>query len=80
MSPYEILQSGGSVEHNNPEAGAVWLQRLAGHFPKHVWINPEPEGLWQYRQSISVIGQLLGQRMFPLTLDGLTRAMRQLTK
>jgi uncharacterized protein with von Willebrand factor type A (vWA) domain len=80
MSPYEILQPGGSVEHNNPEAGAVWLQRLAGHFPKHVWINPEPEGLWQYRQSISVIGQLLGQRMFPLTLDGLTRAMRQLTK
>lgn len=80
MSPYEILQPGGSVEHNNPEAGAVWLQRLAGHFPKHVWINPEPEGLWQYRQSISVISQLLGQRMFPLTLDGLTRAMRQLAK
>jgi uncharacterized protein with von Willebrand factor type A (vWA) domain len=80
MSPYEILQPGGSVEHNNPEAGAVWLQRFTQHFPKHVWINPEPEGLWQYRQSISVVRQLLGDRMYPLTLDGLTRAMRMLSK
>jgi len=80
MSPYEILQPGGSVEHNNPEAGAVWLQRLASHFPKHVWINPEPPGLWQYRQSISVINQLMAGRMYPLTLDGLTRAMRELSK
>jgi uncharacterized protein with von Willebrand factor type A (vWA) domain len=80
MSPYEILQPGGSVEHNNPEAGAVWLQRLTQHYPKFVWINPEPEGLWQYRQSISVIHQLMGGRMFPLTLDGLARSMRQLSK
>ena len=80
MSPYEILQPGGSVEHNNPEAGAVWLQRFTQHFPKHVWINPEPEGLWQYRQSISLMRQLLGDRMYPLTLEGLTRAMRTLGK
>lgn len=80
MSPYEILQPGGSVEHNNPEAGAVWLQRFTQHFPRHVWINPEPEGLWQYRQSISLVRQLLGDRMYPLTLDGLTRAMRMLSK
>ena len=80
MSPYEVLQPGGSVEHNNPEAGAVWLQRFTQHFPKHVWINPEPEGLWQYRQSIAVINQLMGGRMYPLTLDGLNRAMRTLSK
>jgi len=80
MSPYEILQPGGSVEHNNPEAGAVWLQRFTQHFPKYVWINPEPEGLWQYRQSIALGRQLLGERMFPLTLEGLTRAMRVLSK
>jgi hypothetical protein len=80
MSPYEVLQPGGSVEHNNPEAGAVWLQRFTQHFPRHVWINPEPEGLWQYRQSISLIRQLMGDRMYPLTLEGLTRAMRQLSK
>jgi uncharacterized protein with von Willebrand factor type A (vWA) domain len=80
MSPYEVLQPGGSVEHNNPEAGAVWLQRFTQHFPKHVWINPEPEGLWQYRQSISLVRQLLGDRMYPLTLEGLTRAMRVLSK
>jgi len=80
MSPYEVLQPGGSVEHNNPEAGAVWLQRFTQHFPKFVWINPEPEGLWQYRQSISVIRQLMSDRMYPLTLEGLTRAMRTLSK
>jgi hypothetical protein len=80
MSPYEILQPGGSVEHNNAEAGAIWLQRFAAHFPKHVWINPEPEGLWQYRQSISLVNQIIGGRMFPLTLEGLTRAMRLLSK
>ncbi|MGE5338525.1 MAG: vWA domain-containing protein [Gemmatimonadota bacterium] len=80
MSPYEILQPGGSVEHNNAEAGAVWLQRFTHHFPRHIWINPEPEGLWQYRQSIAVINQVITGRMFPLTLEGLTRAMRQLSK
>jgi uncharacterized protein len=80
MSPYEVLQPGGSVEYNNEEAGAVWLQRFFATYPKSVWINPEPEGLWQYRQSISVIRQLAGGKMFPMTLDGLTRAMRQLSK
>jgi uncharacterized protein with von Willebrand factor type A (vWA) domain len=80
MSPYEVLQPGGSVEYNNEEAGAVWLQRLFSTFPKAVWLNPEPEGLWQYRQSVSVIRQLAGGKMFPMTLEGLTRAMRQLSK
>jgi hypothetical protein len=80
MSPYEILQPGGSVEHDNPEAGAIWLQRFIGQFPRSAWINPEPEGLWAYRQSVSVIRQLIGGRMYPLTLEGLTRAMRALSK
>ena len=80
MSPYEILQPGGSVEYNNEEPGAEWLQRLTHAFPKHAWINPEPQGVWQYRQSISIIGQLMNQRMFPLTLAGLEGAMRLLSK
>ncbi len=80
MSPYEILQPGGSVEYNNEEAGAEWLQRLTNAFPKFVWINPEPQGVWQYRQSISVIGQLMNQRMYPLTIKGLEDAMRLLSK
>jgi uncharacterized protein with von Willebrand factor type A (vWA) domain len=80
MSPYEILQPGGSVEYNNEEPGAEWLQRLTGTFPKFVWINPEPQGVWQYRQSISVIQQLMNQRMYPLTIKGLEEAMRLLTK
>ena len=80
MSPYEILQPGGSVEYNNEEPGADWLQRLTSAFPKFAWINPEPQGVWQYRQSISVVQQLVSQRMYPLTLKGLEEAMRQLTK
>jgi uncharacterized protein with von Willebrand factor type A (vWA) domain len=80
MSPYEILQPGGSVEYNNEEPGAEWIGRLTNAFPKFAWINPEPQGVWQYRQSISVVQQLVNQRMFPLTLAGLEGAMRLLTK
>ncbi|MCD6662852.1 MAG: VWA domain-containing protein [Comamonas sp.] len=80
MSPYEILQPGGSVEYNNEEPGAEWLQRLTHAFPRYAWINPEPPGVWQYRQSIAIIQQLMGQRMFPLTLKGLEEAMRLLSK
>jgi uncharacterized protein with von Willebrand factor type A (vWA) domain len=79
MSPYEILQPNGSIEYNNPEAGAVWLQRLTAQFPQYAWINPEPEALWPYRQSITIIQKILGGRMYPLTVDGLTRAMRRLS-
>ncbi len=80
MSPYEIVQPGGSVEYNNEEAGAVWLQRFAHQFPKFVWLNPEPEGLWQYRQSITIIRQLMSDRMYPITMEGLDRAMQLLSK
>ncbi len=80
MSPYEILQPGGSVEYDNPEAGAAWLQRFTSAFPKFIWLNPEPEGLWQYRQSIAVIQQLMSHRMFPVTIEGLERGMRLLSK
>ena len=80
MSPYEILQPGGSVEYNNEEAGAEWLARLTQAFPKFAWINPEPQGVWGYRQSISILQQILNHRMFPLTLPGLEGAMRLLVK
>jgi uncharacterized protein with von Willebrand factor type A (vWA) domain len=78
MSPYEILQPGGSVEYMNEEAGSVWLDRLTQAFPKHAWINPEPQGVWGYRQSIDLVQRLMHQRMHPLTLAGLEAAMRQL--
>ncbi|CAN1556283.1 Uncharacterised protein family CoxE-like [Burkholderiaceae bacterium] len=80
MSPYEIVQPGGSVEYNNEEAGAEWLQRLTHAFPKYAWINPEPQGVWQYRQSVSIIQQLMSNRMYPMTLKGLEEAMRMLSK
>jgi uncharacterized protein with von Willebrand factor type A (vWA) domain len=80
MSPYEIIQPGGSVEYNNDEPGAEWLQRLTNAFPHHAWINPEPQGVWEYRQSIDIIRQLMGGRMYPLTLKGLEETMRLLSK
>ncbi|MDX3904079.1 MAG: hypothetical protein QHC78_00100 [Pigmentiphaga sp.] len=80
MSPYEILQPGGSAEYHNEEPGAVWLQRIAAAYPHFVWLNPEPEGLWPYRQSTDIIRRLLQGRMYPVTLGGLEQAMRLLSK
>jgi uncharacterized protein with von Willebrand factor type A (vWA) domain len=80
MSPYEVLQPGGSAEYSNEEAGAVWLQRMLDTWPRAVWLNPEPERLWDYRHSIELIRTIFNSRMFPLTLAGLERAMRELNK
>ncbi len=80
MSPYEILQPGGSIEYHNEEAGAVWVRRMLDVYPKAVWLNPEPEQLWPYRQSIAILRELMGDRMYPMTIDGLERAMRYLSK
>ena len=75
MSPYEILQAGGSVEYSNEEPGAVWLQRLFDHFRRVAWWNPEPERAWEYTRSTQIILQMLGPRMFPLTLSGVARGI-----
>jgi uncharacterized protein with von Willebrand factor type A (vWA) domain len=80
MSPYEIEQAGGSVEHWNEESGRVWMQRIAAHFPRLVWLNPEPVDRWEWTPSIGITRELVCGRMFPLTLDGLDRAMRELRR
>ncbi len=80
MSPYEISHAGGSVEHMNEEAGAVWLQRLTDTFPAAAWLNPLPQEQWSYGQSIRMVRELMGDRMYPLTLAGLDDAMRELTR
>ena len=80
MSPYEIVQPGGSVEHWNEEPGAVWLGRLRSTYEKCVWLNPVPEDEWQYTQSISITNQLMEEKMYPLTLGGLEDAMGFLSK
>jgi uncharacterized protein len=79
MSPYEITQAGGSVEHWNAEAGSVWLQRLMKHFPKFVWINPTRQSRWRQAASIETTRSLLEGRMYPLTLSGLDQAMSALS-
>jgi hypothetical protein len=80
MSPYEIVEPGGSVEHHNAEAGSVWITRLLDHYRHAVWLNPVPESHWQYSTSVQLTRQLMGERMFPLTPDGLERAMRLLNR
>jgi uncharacterized protein with von Willebrand factor type A (vWA) domain len=80
MSPYEVLQPGGSIEYSNDEAGAVWLKRVLEVYPRAVWLNPEPEEIWPYRQSIGILREIMGGRMYPTTIQGLERAMRALVK
>ncbi len=79
MSPYELIQPNGSLEYNNAEPGVAWLRRLRDTWPHAVWLNPEPEHSWPYRQSTALIHQLFAGRMMPLTLDGLERGMRLLS-
>ncbi len=80
MSPYEITAPGGSVEHWNEEPGQLWLQRLLHTYERAVWLNPVPEREWGYTASIEMIERLMGARMYPLTIDGLDRAMRELRR
>jgi uncharacterized protein with von Willebrand factor type A (vWA) domain len=79
MSPYEITHAGGSVEHWNPEPGAVWLDRLMKHFPKFAWINPQPQSRWRQTASIDMTREMLEGRMYPLTLAGLDDVIDALT-
>ena len=80
MSPYEITHPGGSVEHFNEEAGVTWMQRLTNTYPAAAWLNPVPEKQWGYSQSVKIIRELMNDRMYPLTLDGLSDAMKELTR
>ena len=80
MSPYEIVQPGGSIEHWNEEAGAVWMQRLCAAFPRLVWLNPEPQGRWASSPSTGITRELIAGRMFPLTLAGLDLAIGELRR
>tara|TARA_B110000858_G_scaffold195960_1_gene253576 strand:- start:28741 stop:29919 length:1179 start_codon:yes stop_codon:yes gene_type:complete len=80
MSPYEVTHVGGSIEHYNDEAGAVWLKRLTDVFDNVVWINPTPKDHWAYSYSIEVVKELVEDRMFPLSVKGLEEAMTLLTK
>jgi uncharacterized protein len=80
MSPYEISHPGGSVEHFNEESGTVWMHRLTTTYPAAVWLNPVPEQQWGYSQSTKLIRELMNDRMYPLTLEGLDNAMRELTR
>jgi uncharacterized protein with von Willebrand factor type A (vWA) domain len=80
MSPYELVQPGGSVEYANDEPGAAWLARLIAAYRDAIWLNPEPERTWQYTRSTQIVQEILGPRMFPLTLDGLQRGIGALRK
>jgi len=78
MSPYEIMAPGGANEHWNPEAGQVWLDRARARWPAHIWLNPLEERYWPHTRSVGMIREIFEDRMFPLTLDGLTRGVKAL--
>ncbi len=80
MSPYEISVPGGSVEHMNEEPGGAWLERVTRTYPHAVWLNPVPQEQWEFTHSIRMVKQLFAGRMFPLTLEGLDQAMRELVR
>ena len=79
MGPYEIAYAGGSVEHYNEEPGSAWLQRVTNHFDKVAWLNPQPVEHWPYYQSIGFIKELMNNRMYALSLDGISRAIKELS-
>tara|TARA_R110000744_G_scaffold7183_2_gene24584 strand:+ start:3685 stop:4857 length:1173 start_codon:yes stop_codon:yes gene_type:complete len=79
MGPYEIVAPGGSVEHWNEKPGVDYMHRILGHFNKVAWLNPQPENQWDYYHSISIIKSLIGDRMFPLTVDGIGRAIKEIS-
>ncbi len=80
MSPYEITQPGGSIEHWNQEPGALWMARMCASFPRLVWLNPEVPGRWDYSPSVRITRELVHERMFPLTITGLDMAIRELKR
>ena len=80
MSPYEVTQPGGSVEHWNEEAGAAWMTRVTDIYESCVWLNPTPERYWEHTASTATLKRLMGDRMYPLTIEGLERAMRELVR
>jgi uncharacterized protein with von Willebrand factor type A (vWA) domain len=80
MSPYEITHAGGSIEHMNEEPGAAWIERLTTTYPAAVWLNPTPEQYWGHSHSTMTLKALMHERMYPLTLEGLDDAMRELSR
>ncbi len=80
MGPYEITYPGGSVEHWNEETGATWMQRLLEHFKHAIWLNPQMQNYWEYYASIQIIKDIMEERMFPLTLEGISQGIKSLTK
>ncbi len=80
MAPYEITHSGGSVEHWNEEAGAIWMQRVLDTFAKVIWINPTPQDTWEYSTSVALTQKLVEGQMYPLTISGIEQGMNSLTK
>ena len=80
MAPAELLTKGGSIEHSNEEPGEVWLERLVDAYPQFIWLNPEPVESWDYRESIVIVKNIMKDRMFPLTIEGIERGMKLLSK
>jgi uncharacterized protein with von Willebrand factor type A (vWA) domain len=80
MSPYEVLQPGGSVEHWNEEPGELWMRRLRDTYDKVVWLNPVPREEWDWTQSVGIVKQVMEDQMYPMTLQGMEQSMAYLSR
>ena len=80
MSPWELVYENGSVEHNNPESGSLWLQRIKEKWHKAIWLNPVPQSYWRYTQSTQMIKEIFENKMYPLTVSGITDGIKYLSK
>jgi uncharacterized protein with von Willebrand factor type A (vWA) domain len=78
MSPYELEQAGGSVEHWNDEPGREWLERLLRAWPRAAWLNPVPAEHWTWTTSVQNVQRIMDGRMYPVTIAGLEKAMKAL--
>jgi len=80
MAPYEVSERYGSVEHRNDESGATWLRRITETWDKAIWLNPSHERYWDYTASTQMIKNIMDNKMYPLTLEGMEAGIRHLSK
>ena len=80
MSPYEIVNKGGSIEHWNEESGEFWMKKLLNHFNKAVWLNPMESNHWNWTPSVKIIEKIVQDKMFTLSISGIENAMTELSK
>jgi uncharacterized protein with von Willebrand factor type A (vWA) domain len=77
MGSWELLEQYGAIDyyHRNETPGIVWLKRIAEHFTRSVWLNPDETKYWNH-MTVKAISRLFP--MYPLTIEGLEQSVKKL--